>query len=144
MRRVVALLAVAVLAACATFATTGPAADYKRADALESQKNYHEAATVYYGVAQETPSTSLAADSLFESAYLNSFYDNPQRDYALAFRQFDEFLRRFPDDSRVPEAKNWLAVLKAVVESKRENEQLKKSIEQLKRIDIRHEERRRR
>jgi hypothetical protein len=60
----------------------------------------------------------------------------------LALQGFDEFLRVYPDNERAHDARNWRSVLKMVQELKKENEHLTKSIEELKRIDIRHEEQR--
>ncbi len=74
---------------------------------------------------------------------------NPQRNYAQAIEELDEFLRLYPDNVRVPDAQNLRFLLKVVIDLKKENEhlsksigQLNKSIEQLKKLDIRHEERR--
>jgi outer membrane protein assembly factor BamD (BamD/ComL family) len=85
----------------------------------------------------------MAADALFEAAYLQAFYDNPHKDFAQALQGFDEFLKRYPDHARAQEAHNWHFVLKTILDTKKENDRLNQSIEELKKLDIRHEERRR-
>lgn|SRR5512143_619069 len=149
MRNVLALLAVILLSGCATIpplpvpVATGPEADYQNATVFVQEKKYAKAIAAYRKIADDSPHSPLAADSLFEAAYLQAFYDNPQKDYAQALADFDEFLKRFPKHTKSREAKNWRMVLKTVVDAKKENEQLRESIEQLNQLDIRHEEQRR-
>jgi TolA-binding protein len=106
------------------------------------EKRYKEAAAVYNKIMAESPDPALAADALFELALLNAHHDNPQRDYTQATRSFSEFLKRYPDDRRADEAQTWISVLKTVQELKKQNEHLNESIEELKQLDIRHEEKR--
>ena len=47
------------------------------------------------------------------------------------------------DNRRADEARTWISVLRTVQELKKQNEHLNESIEELKQLDIRHEERRR-
>jgi len=63
--------------------------------------------------------------------------DQHRRPNAAALQEFDEFLRAFPDHALAHEARNWRLVLKTV-------DDLKKSLDQLKKLDIKHEERRKR
>ena len=145
MRNVLILIAVILLSGCATTppAVPGPDADYQDAAVFAKEKKYLKAIAAYRKIADESPHSTLAADSLFEAAYLLAFYDNPQKDYAQALAGFDEFLKRFPKHAKAPEAKNWHIVLKTIVDTKKENERLRESIEELNKLDIRHEERRR-
>jgi tetratricopeptide (TPR) repeat protein len=117
--------------------------DFADADRLFREKKYPEAAACYQKIAKESSSSGRGADALFAEASVRAFYDNPHRDYALALQQFEEFLKRYPSDGRAREAQNWRAVLRVLVEQRKENERLTQSIEQLKKIDIRHEEKRR-
>jgi TolA-binding protein len=55
---------------------------------------------------------------------------------------FAEFLKRYPDNRRADEARTWISVLRTVQELKKQNEHLNESIEELKQLDIMHEERR--
>jgi TolA-binding protein len=122
---------------------TGPETDYQNAELLVKEKKYREAIAAYRKIAADSPPSSKAADSLFEAAYLQAFHDNPAKDYGQALLGFNEFLWRYPDHAKAPDAENWRAVLKLVLDTKKENDRLNKSIEQLKNLDIRHEERRR-
>ena len=79
---------------------------------------------------------------MFEIALINAYHDNPQRDYAQAIRSFAEFIKRYPDNRRADEARTWISVLRTVLELKKQNEHLKENIEELKQLDIRHEDRR--
>lgn len=84
----------------------------------------------------------MAPDAQFEVAYLQAAYDNPAKDFAQALAGFNEFLWRYPNHAKARDAENWRAVLKLILDMKKENDRLNKSIEQLKKLDIRHEERR--
>ena len=141
------LLTVILLSGCATTpqipVATGPEVDYQNAAVFAKEKKYSDAIAAFRKIADEKPRSPFAADSLFEAAYLQAFYDNPQKDYAQALADFDEFLKRFPKHTKSREAKNWRMVLKTVVDAKKENEQLRESIEHLIQLDIRHEEQRR-
>ena len=123
-------------------ALTGPEADYRNASLSVKEKKYREAIAAYRKIAADFPKSPVAADALFEVAYLQTFYDNPQKDYAQALQGFEDFLKRYPDHAKATEARNWRAVLKTVLDIREENEQLKESIEQLKKLDVKHEERR--
>ena len=123
---------------------TGLAAEVQTAEGLFKAKKYDEAISVYRKVlaASPAPSSEDAANASFGLAYTLAFYDNPQRNYSQALQEFDEFLKQYPDNARSREAQNWRSVLKIIVDVRKENERLSQSIEQLKRLDIRHEERR--
>jgi len=83
-----------------------------------------------------------AGDALFQAACLAAWYDNPRKDYALALQSFEDFLKRYPDHAKAQDARNWLELLKSILEARKENERLNRSIEQLKKLDIRYEEKR--
>lgn len=118
-------------------------AEFRNADKLLNEKRYGEAVGAFSKIAKESAGTARGANALFSSASVRVFFDNPDKDYALSLQEFDEFLRLYPNDERAGDAQNWRHIVKTVLELKKENERLSKNIDQLKRIDIRHEERRR-
>ncbi len=146
MKRVIAL-SVLLLAGCIHPASsinvpTQQEAEYQNATALAKEKKYAEAIAAFRKISLLTPSTPKSGDALFEAARLQVFYDNPQKDYAQALSLFEEFLKRYPGHVYAPDAENWRVTLKTLLELRKENERLNRSIEQLKKLDIRHEERR--
>jgi outer membrane protein assembly factor BamD (BamD/ComL family) len=138
---VLVLLSALFLPGCAQF-KFGWDADFARADRLAKERQYSEALAGYEKIAKESPGSKRSANALFAVASTHVFYDNPHKDYALALQEFDEFLRLYPNNEKARDARNWRTILKMVLELKKENEHLIGSIEQLKRVDIRHEERR--
>ena len=144
MRKFVILPVVVIwLAGCAiTSIPSGPAKEFQEAAVSVKEKRYNEAVAAYKKIAADSPRSALAADALYEIALVHLFHDNPRKEYAQAIRTFEEFLKLHPDNKRAPEAQNWIAVLRMVQELKKNNEQLNMSIEQLKRLDVRQEERR--
>ena len=146
MRKVISVIALIIFAGCVTpqpsAVVTGPEADYQNAVRSVKEKKYHSAITAFRKIVADEPKSPIAADALFEVAHLQAFSDNPQKDYSQALSGFNEFLRRYPDHAKARDAENWRAVLKLLLDTKKENDRLNKSIEQLKKLDIRHEERR--
>lgn len=144
MKRFIVLISVILLAGCATGRfLTEPEKQFQEAAVSVKEKRFKEAAAAYRKIAAEAPpGSALAADALFELALVHANHDNPQRDYVQAIQTFEQCVRRYPDSKKMAEAQIWISVLKTVQELKKENEKLHESIEQLKRLDIRHEERR--
>ena len=146
MRKVIVLFTVIWFSGCATTSVvtvTGPEKQFQDAAVSVKEKRFKEAAMACNKIMADAPDSPLAADALFELALINAHHDNPQRDYAQATRTFSEFLKRYPDNRRADEARTWIAVLRTVQELKKQNEHLNESIEELKQLDIRHEEKRR-
>jgi len=144
-KKVVVLLAVILFSGCTTsrvVTVTGPENQLQDAAVSVKEKRYKEAAACYKKIMAESPGSALAADALFELALINAHHDNLQRDYAQAIRSFAEFIKRYPDSRRADEARTWLSVLKTVQELKKQNVHLNESIKELKQLDIRHEEKR--
>ena len=125
-------------------APTMQVTELQNAENLFNQRKYNDAVNAYRKILTDspTPAPAVAANAQYDIAFILAYYDNPQRNYAQAIQELDEFLRLYPTDSRVSEAQNLRFMLKAVLDMKKENEHLSKSIEQLKNLDIRHEERR--
>ncbi len=144
MRTLVLLLTLAsVLGGCAGMRGFGFNSELDKADRLAGEKRYGDALTIYTRIAKESAGSDRGATALFSAASTRTFFDNPHKDYALALQDFEEFLHRYPRNERAREARNWRSVLRVMIELKTENERLTQNIEQLKKIDIRHEERRR-
>jgi TolA-binding protein len=142
-KKVIVLLAVIWFYGCATTSiVTGPEKQFQDAAVSVKEKRFKEAAAVYNKIMSEAPDSAPAADALFELALLNAHHDNPQRDYVQTTRTFAEFIKRYPDNKRTEEARTWISVLKTVQELKKQNEHLNESIEELKQLDIMHEEKR--
>ncbi len=139
---VLLLLSTCLLSAC-TGILGRRDVEFENAGRFIKEKRYGEAVATYSKIARESPASERGASALFACASVRAFYDNPQKDYALALQGFDEFLRLYPNHDRALDAQNWRSVLKMLLELKKENEHLATSIEQLKQLDIRHEERRR-
>jgi outer membrane protein assembly factor BamD (BamD/ComL family) len=112
------------------------------AEKLAQEAKYAEAVTAYRAVLQQHPNTEWAPEAKYGIALVCVSADNPQRDYAAAIKEFDEFLSLYPSDKRSAEAKNWRQALKVLVDTKKENDRLNKNIERLKQLDVRQEEKR--
>jgi outer membrane protein assembly factor BamD (BamD/ComL family) len=117
-------------------------AEFDSADGFIKQKRYNEAIAAYNKIAQESMGSERGARALYDSAFTYAFYDNPHKDYAQALQEFDAFLQMYPDHEKALDAQNWRYVLKTMLELKKENGRLLQNIDELKQIDIRHEERR--
>jgi TolA-binding protein len=125
------------------------AGEYRTATVFVKEKKYNEAIAIYHKIMAESPETQLSADAQYQIALVHALSDNPERNCATAIQEFEEFLKLHPADSRTLEAQNWIATLKINLELKKQyeslrkdNDLLRKNIEELKRLDIRHEERR--
>lgn len=110
--------------------------DLNRANELLQQKKYDEAVSQYRQLLTPQKSSERDAAALYSIGLILSYYSNPHKDYVKALEAFDEFLERYPNHPRAAEALNWKHTIKQMQE-------LRKSIEQLKQLDIRHEEKRR-
>ncbi len=116
--------------------------DLRQAGALVQEKKFKEAAELYEKVAAGSPGTALGAEALFSAARVRCQFDNPQKEYQHALQDLDEFLRTYPDSQLAGDAQDRRSLIRTILELKKENERLSNSIEELKRVDIRHEEQR--
>jgi outer membrane protein assembly factor BamD (BamD/ComL family) len=112
------------------------------ANKLAYAAKFSEAVAAYRMVLQQHPNTEWAPEAKYGIALVCVSADNPQRDYAAAVKEFDEFLSLYPSDKRAAEAKNWRQALKVLLDTKKENDRLNKNIERLKQLDVRQEEKR--
>ncbi len=137
MRKVFILFTLICLSGCATWGIiTDSDKDFQAAAALVKVNNFPEGLRAYDKIVSDRPHSAPAADSLFEIALIHAHPDNPAKDYAMAIQTFEKFIERYSDHKKAAEARTWISALKTLQE-------LKEQIEQLMRIDIRHEERRR-
>jgi outer membrane protein assembly factor BamD (BamD/ComL family) len=137
------LLMLLILAGCAG-APPDRAAGYPELGGAEADAKagrYEQAIEAYRQTAEESR-TEAAAEALFQSAYLLAYYRNPHRDYALARKAFERYISRYPHGPRLEEAKNWQVILGTILEQGANLARLNKTIEELKKIDISHEEKR--
>jgi outer membrane protein assembly factor BamD (BamD/ComL family) len=112
------------------------------AQKLAQGSKYVEAVSAFRLVLKEHPGAEWAPEAKYGIALVYTSADNPQRDYAAAVAEFDEFLSLYPTDKRAAEAKSWRQALKALVDTKKDNDRLNKNIEKLKQLDVRQEEKR--
>lgn len=130
----VAVIVVLVLASgCATFVV--PQRELSRAESLFENRKYADAIAIYRTLMRSNSNTASAAEARYALAYTLAYYDNPQRDYGQALQEFEEFLKLYPDHRKAQDAKNWRQVLRTV-------DTLNKSIEQLKQLDKKIEQKR--
>ncbi len=140
-RTSVILLITFFLAGCATLMS---GFELGKADQLFQEKKYTEALHSYQEVVSHAYLDSQRAEARYSIALVLSSPDNPKKNYHQALEVFEEYIRLYPKSERIPEANNWKNTLKLLLEQARENDQLRKNIEELKRLDIRHEEKRKR
>jgi len=157
------LLAAYGLSGCARI-TGGQDTEFYHANDLLKEKRYSEAIAAYRQIAEDTSNPERAENAQFALASTLAYYDNPQKDYALALQAYDEFLARYPDSDKAQEAQQVRSLLQTIKALETENtnltksieqykqnieqykqvvDRLNKSIEKLKQLDIMHEERRR-
>lgn len=112
------------------------------AQKLQRDGKFGEAQEAFKKIIKNYPASEWAASAMFGNALILVSADNSKRDYAQALAEFDEFLSQFPQHRRAPEARSWRQVLKAALDAKKENERLSNSIEKLKQLDLKQEEKR--
>jgi outer membrane protein assembly factor BamD (BamD/ComL family) len=153
-RVLIILAAICCISSCAALTANHsverPEKEFQTAASFMKDKKYGEAVSLYRTIIADLPGTQFAADARYQIALAYAFSDNPDRDWVMAIQEFEKFLKLHPSDGKALEAQNWIAILKMHLELKKENEllrkeidQFRKNIEELKQLDIRNEERRR-
>jgi outer membrane protein assembly factor BamD (BamD/ComL family) len=144
----VSLLILALVSGCARFWAErldgGPESRIAEAEKLAQEKKFPQSLAAYKKILQDYPESEWSARVRFEIALVYASTANPQRDYSQALREFEEFLTLHPGHERAAEANTWKNLIKSFLEVKKENEQLRKNIEELKQLDLRQEEKRNR
>ncbi|NTW66306.1 MAG: outer membrane protein assembly factor BamD [Nitrospirae bacterium] len=148
-RIILAIVLLPMLAAgtgCATFSMhkgdEAASAKVTEAQKLLRESKYAHAIAEFRKVIQEHPNTEWAAKAKYGIAMAYVSASNPQKDYAVAVAEFDEFLAQYPQDERIPEARSWRQALKVLLDTKKDNDRLNQNIEKLKQLDVRQEEKR--
>jgi hypothetical protein len=138
LRGLTALLLVLVLAGCAplTQSLSGGenAKKFRMAKAASEQGKFKEAYNEYRALAESATDLRLAEQSKFHAAYILVDRRNPDKDYALAARGFEEFLIRYPKSALAGEAGSWLEILRQFDRS-RTNELLHKVDDLTRRVE---------
>ena len=133
-----ALLLVVVLAGCAPFIQNLSGGDdakkFQRAKAASEQGRFKEAYNEYRALAESGRDPRWAERSKFEAAYILVDRRNPDKNYTLAAREFEEFLIRYPKSSRAGEAGSWFEILSQFDRS-RTNELLHRVDDLTKRVE---------
>jgi len=127
-----AALAFLFTAGCASL--TVPGRKLAAADGLYQTGKYAAAAAAYRKLLQEGAGPA-AAGARFGLASALAAADNPQRNYAQALREFEEFLKLHPAHPKARQARDWRQALRAL-------DQAVKSLDELRRLDMSHEEKR--
>ncbi|HWR71658.1 MAG TPA: tetratricopeptide repeat protein [Nitrospirota bacterium] len=137
-RLVLVLASLLAFSGCAAMLSS----DLDKAESLYQQKKYAEALKSYKQVVAHSLSSRQQAEARYSIALIQASPDNPQKNYTHAMESFEEFVKLYPGHEKAGEALIWKNTLRVLLDEKRECEQLKKNIEQLKKLDIRHEEKR--
>jgi len=99
----------------APYSKWAPLAQFNVGQALEKQQKYPEAIAAYQQVFARYPNDAIADDALYQVGYvrLREFREGSyDRAAALKARQaFDEFISRFPESEKVPQARENLKTL---------------------------------
>ncbi len=131
-RIILAIVLVPVLAAgtgCARFTAQkqkdDAAASAKVSDAqkLLRESKYANAIAEFRKIMQEHPNTEWAAKAKYGIAMAYVSANNTHKDYSAAISEFDEFLAQYPQDERIPEARNWRQALKVLLDTGHEKGQ---------------------
>jgi hypothetical protein len=132
------LLLVFVLAGCASLMQNlsggESAKKFQEAKTAHEQGKYKDAYNKYRALAESATDPRLAEQSKFNAALILVDRGNPDKDYALAAREFEEFLIRYPRSARASEAGSWLEVLRQF-ERSRTNELLHKVDDLTRRVE---------
>ncbi len=104
---------------------------------LLAQKNYDGALGEFQKVLYLHAPRPLEEEALFNMGLVYAHFGNPKRDYAKSLDHFLKILNDYPESHLVEQAKVWVGVLQA-------NLQTTKKLEKLKRLEKDREERRER
>lgn len=115
----------------------------EQADSLSRSGKYADAIDAYRKVIQEHPAAARETSAAqFGIIMVLVAADNAQRDYGLALAKIDEFITQHPRHELIPQARSWRSIIKQLLDVRRENDRLNTSIERLKQLDMRQEEKR--
>jgi len=132
------LLLVLIMAGCASLMQNQSGGESARkfqdAKTTYEQGKFKEAYNAYRALAESATDPRWAEQSKFNAAYILVDHKNPDKDYVLAAREFEEFLIRYPRSARAGEAGSWVEILRQF-ERSRTNELLHQVDDLTKRVD---------
>jgi hypothetical protein len=132
------LLLVLMLAGCASLMRNQSGGEdarrFQDANTAYDQGKFKEAYNEYRALAESATDLRWTEQSQFNAAYILVDHKNPDKDYVLAAREFEEFLIRYPRSARAGEAGSWVDILKQF-ERSRTNELLQQVNDLTKRVD---------
>jgi TolA-binding protein len=132
------LLLVLMLAGCASLMQNQSGGEsakkFQDAKTAYEQGKFKEAYNEYRALAESATDPRWAEQSKFNAAYILVDHKNPDKDYAHAAREFEEFLIRYPRSARAGEAGSWVEILRQF-ERSRTNELLHQVDDLTKRVD---------
>ncbi len=101
------------------FPVTENARKFQEAEKAFQGGNYAEARRIFLEVAADgTASPARSERAQFNAAYILVAHDNPNKDYGLAAREFEELIAKHPSGTHAGEARTWLDILKTFEQSK--------------------------
>lgn len=119
-----------------------PAAVIAEASRLVTEHKFPQAIAEYRRILRDYPDSEAASEAKYGIAMVYVSADNPQRDYAIAIVEFDEYLAQYGQSRHADDARSWRQAIKVILDTRKENERLNKNIEKLKQLDMRQEEKR--
>lgn len=122
MRNPVLILVLLAAAGCAPLAQNIEGREgrkkFNEAETAFREGKFGYARTAYLALADDRSDPQCAEQAQFNAAYILVYYKNPDKDFSLAAREFDEFLVRHPLGERADEAGSWLYLIRSFEESK--------------------------
>jgi len=95
---------------------------------LMARKNYDGALSEFQKVLSLHPSKSLEEEALFDMGLVYAHFGNPKRDYGKSINLFLRILNDYSEGRFVEEAKIWVGVLQANLETTKTLENLRRSM----------------
>jgi tetratricopeptide (TPR) repeat protein len=96
---------------------------------LMAHKNYDGALSEFQKVLSLHPPQPLEEEALFDMGLVHAHFGNPKRDYGKSLSLFVRILNDYPESHLVEQAKVWVGVLQANLETAKNLERLKRSIQ---------------
>lgn len=122
----------------------GDAADrYRKAESLFESGQYSEAVEAYHQVTDRFPDDPLAGRALYQAAYAQIYYKNPNADYAAGSKDFESLVQKYSDSPWKNPAQNWLSFLNQMDRLKVDREKLRNDLQKLVDLDMQSERKRR-
>lgn len=119
MIRVAVVWGMLLISGCAMFRAlpfTEETKKYQTAQAYLEQGNYKASYEFYQAIsASRSP---WAEEAKFNAAYVLLYYKNPEKNYAAAERQLEDFLTAYPNSKFADKALTWIAMLKMFHQTK--------------------------